>query len=123
MGLGNNMSVGKAKGKSKAIVRKRHAEVKAAENFTTSLISTIEQSAVNACSVSNSNINNTCFHDSNHPSTLPINVGDRIYFKKRDNPKFYLTPGFYKVGPDSKARTYSVQVGQGGQVSAVNTCP
>jgi hypothetical protein len=124
MGLGNNMSVGKAKGKSKTIFRKRQRQIKAAENYTTFSVSITESSIINACAISNSDINITCFHNSSHASNLPLNVGDRIYTRKRASNDFALKDGFYKVGPDSKSRTYSVQVhGGAGQVSAVNTCP
>jgi hypothetical protein len=110
MGLGNNMGMGKAKGKSRPEMMKRVKEVRNAKDYTEIQGSAVQGS--NACSVSNSNLNVTYFHDSSHASGLPLTAGDKIYIAKRTSSRYYPANGYIKVGPD-RGRYYNIQITNG----------
>ena len=74
MGLGNNMGMGKAKGKSRPEMMKRVKEVRNAKDYTEIQATAVQSS--NACGQSTANV--TYFHDSSHASGLPLTAGDKI---------------------------------------------
>ena len=124
MGLGNNMSVGKAKGKSKALVRKRHKEVKEAASFVQFSHGPKKANVPEACSVNPGDMTLQGFTN-NTSAGFPFVPGDYFYTKKRANPKFYIADGFYKIGPNAKGTFYSAEIVNGQVVSSprVVTCP
>tara|TARA_Y100000004_G_scaffold8605_1_gene9545 strand:- start:210 stop:569 length:360 start_codon:yes stop_codon:yes gene_type:complete len=108
MPLGNNMSMGQARGKAKPVLVKRRKEVVTARDYTEIQASAVQGSA--ACSQTTLNV--TYYHDGSHVSGLPINTGDRLYTKKRANSKFYPANGHIKVGPD-RGRYSNIEVTDG----------
>ena len=119
MALGNNMSMGQARGKAKATIVKRYREVNAAKGYTEIQASAVQGSF--ACSQTTLNV--TYYHDGSHVSGLPLTAGDKLYMRKRVNSKFYPADGHIKVGPD-RGRYSNIQV-QDGAVRApgATTCP
>ncbi len=110
MALGNSNSSAQARGKNKATKRRKAKEVDAAKDYTEIQGSAVQGS--NACSVSNSNLNVTYFHDSSHASGLPLTAGDKIYTAKRTSSRYYPANGYIKVGPD-RGRYYNIQITNG----------
>ena len=108
MALGNN--AGKATARHKGQTIRAIKERGVAKDYTEIQGSAVQGS--NACSVSNSNLNVTYFHDSSHASGLPLTAGDKIYTRKRANSKFYPANGHIKVGPD-RGRYYNIEVVSG----------
>ena len=88
MPLGNNMSMGQARGKAKPVLVKRRKEVVTARDYTEIQASAVQGSF--ACS----------------------HTGDRLYTKKRANSKFYPANGHIKVGPD-RGRYSNIEVTDG----------
>ena len=119
MPLGNNMSMGQARGKAKPVLVKRRKEVVVARGYTEIQGSTVQGSK--ACGQSTLNV--TYFHDGSHASGLPLTAGDKVYTKKRANSKFYPANGHIKVGPD-RGRYYNIE-GTSGAVKAPGAiaCP
>ena len=116
MGLGNNMGMGKAKGKSRPEMMKRIKEVREASGFTAFQGSALQSS--DACSLDNSNVNITYYHDGT--GTLP-QVADKIYTRKRLNTRFLVGDNkHFKVGPD-RGRYFNVNY-RSGVVSSVSAC-
>tara|TARA_R100000700_G_C3148519_1_gene127942 strand:+ start:777 stop:1130 length:354 start_codon:yes stop_codon:yes gene_type:complete len=117
MGLGNNMSMGQARGKAKPVLVKRRKEVVVAKNYT-ELLSTARQAGP-ACALPNGS--NKYYHDGS--STFPA-VNDRMYSRRRANAAFYLPAGHYKVyhASNSKA-SRNVEMQAGGLVKGVTICP
>ena len=116
MGLGNNMGMGKAKGKSRPEMMKRIKEVREASGFTAFQGSALQSS--DACSLDNSNVNITYYHDGS--SVLP-QVGDKVYTSKRLNTRFLVSDNkHFKVGPD-RGRYFNVNY-RSGVVASVSTC-
>jgi|TARA_R100000482_G_C5097803_1_gene134148 hypothetical protein len=108
MALGNNAGKGTARHKGQTIRSIKQRRV--AKDYTEIQGSAVQGS--NACSVSNSNLNVTYFHDSSHASGLPLTAGDKVYTRKRANSKFYAANGHIKVGPD-RGRYYNIQITNG----------
>ena len=116
MGLGNNMSVGKAKGKSKALVRKRHKEVKIAKSYNSFNASPVQASTRGACSYPKS-LSETFYH--NGTGTLPT-INDIVYKSKRARSKNKFIAGHYKV---ALRKTFkSLQINSVGVVIAEAKC-
>tara|TARA_Y100000004_G_scaffold8250_1_gene9251 strand:- start:1067 stop:1426 length:360 start_codon:yes stop_codon:yes gene_type:complete len=108
MGLGNNMSMGKARGKAKPVMVRRMKEVLDASSYTEIQGSAVQGSA--ACSQTTLNV--TYYHDGSHVSGLPLNAGDKLYTRKRLNSRFYPANGHIKVGPD-RGRYSNIEVTDG----------
>ena len=121
MALGTSNTSAQARGKNKATKIAKKREVELAASFTAFSTTITETNALRSCLISNSNINVSGFHDGSHVSNLPFEVGDKVYIRKRNNSKFFLKDGFYKIGPD-KGRYYSIQVTNGAVVARTN-CP
>ena len=109
MGLGNNMGMGKAKGKSRPEMMKRVKEVRNAKDYTEIQATAVQGS--NACGQSTDNLK-TYFHDSSHASGLPLTAGDKIYTAKRTSSRYYPANGHVKVGPD-RGRFYNIEITNG----------
>ena len=119
MALGNNFSMGQARGKAKPILVKRRKEVVAAKDYTEIQASAVQGSS--ACSQSTLNV--TYYHDGSHVSGLPLNAGDKLYTIKRANSRFRPVDGHIKVGPD-RGRYSNIQVRDGEvRVPGATTCP
>jgi len=108
MALGNNMSMGKVRGKNKPMQIKRSKEYNLAKDYTAFQGSAVQGSA--ACGVMNGDVNITYYHGGNH--ALPLTTGDPIITIKRKADEFNVANGYIKVGPD-RGRYFSVQVVDG----------
>ena len=108
MALGNNSSMGQARGKNKGTVARRSKEHHNARSFTEIQGSAVQGS--NACSQSTLNV--TYFHDGSHVSGLPLTAGDKVYTIKRANSMFHPANGHIKVGPD-RGRYYNIEITSG----------
>jgi|TARA_R100001129_G_scaffold158416_2_gene122134 hypothetical protein len=115
MGLGNNMSVGKAKGKSKALVRRRHKEVADGANLTMFRCSIMRNTHSDACAVSDATTN-TFFHDGS--ATVPV-VNDIVYSEQRALTNNRMTAGFYKI---TGRYDFTIQLNVAGVVLARTNC-
>tara|TARA_R100000322_G_scaffold31346_1_gene20107 strand:- start:490 stop:840 length:351 start_codon:yes stop_codon:yes gene_type:complete len=93
MGLGNNMSVGKAKGKSKALIKRRNKEVADGANLTLFRCGIMRNNHTDACAVSDVTTN-TFFHDGT--AVIPV-VNDIVYSEPRAFTNNKMTAGFYKI--------------------------
>lgn len=95
MALGNNISMGQARGKSKPILVKRRQEIVAAANFV-ELISSIKQaSGVGLCGVSGTP--NRFYHNgTGNANNLP-DVGNIIYETQRATTPNSFIAGFYRM--------------------------
>ena len=118
MALGNNCSMGQARGKNKPVIVKRHKEITDARSFIVFQGSSLQNAA--ACPLNNADVNITYYHDGSN--ALP-QVGDKIYTRRRQNDKYILTNDhkFIKAGPD-RGRYKSIEY-KSGQVQATLTCP
>ena len=120
MALGNTSSMGQARGRNKGAIAKRGKEFADAVNFTEIQGTSIHGS--NACA--DTTLNVTYFHDSSHVSGLPLTAGDKVYTRKRANSDYYAANGHIKIGPDSKGRSYNIQITNGEvQAPGAATCP
>tara|TARA_R100000655_G_scaffold74480_2_gene112988 strand:+ start:60 stop:413 length:354 start_codon:yes stop_codon:yes gene_type:complete len=117
MALGNNASMGQARGKNKPVVAKRATEVYNARNFT-EIISTTK-SGVNACALSLGN--NSYYH--NGSGDFPA-VNDKVYSKKQASTIYVLENGHYKMHRPGMGRvSKNIEIGGGGgAVSKVSAC-
>jgi hypothetical protein len=116
MALGNNISIGQARGKNKPVAIKRSKERYDAKDYTAFQGSALQGS--DACGLDNSDVNITYYHDGS--SVLP-QVGDKIYTRKRLNTRFLVdNDKFFKVGPD-RGRYFNVNY-RSGVVSSVSAC-
>jgi hypothetical protein len=116
MALGNNFSMGQARGKARPVLVKRTKEVYNAKDFT-EILSTAGQ-GTNACGLSLGT--NTHYHDGS--SNLPV-VDDKIYSIKRASATYYLANGHYKMHHASDDRTTANIEISSGVVTRVTGCP
>tara|TARA_R100001129_G_scaffold130764_1_gene92577 strand:- start:280 stop:645 length:366 start_codon:yes stop_codon:yes gene_type:complete len=121
MALGNANASAQARGKNKATKIRKRKEIELAASFTAFSTTAAETSISNSCSISTSNMTEQYFHDGSHVSNLPYQVGDKVYTRKRENSKFYLANGFYKIGPD-RGRYFSIKIVDGA-VASITACP
>ena len=116
MALGNNMSMGQARGKNRPVQVKRSKEYKAAENYT-QILSTARQ-GTSACALSIGS--NEYYHDGS--GTFPA-VNDKVYSRKRASTAYILIDGHYKMHNASYERTTKNIEISSGEVSRVTACP
>ena len=119
MALGNANTSAQARGKSKAVKVKRRKEVVAAKGFhaITGSIETGETTASGTCSTSEA-VNVTYYH--NAGSASGYTGGTNFYTRARENDRFKLASGFYKVTHDGSTFK-SIQI-VNGRVSSIVTC-
>ena len=123
MALGNNNSMSKVRGKNKPMQIKRSKEYATAANYTAFQGSAVQATHPSgACGVHPSSINITYYHDGSHSSGFPLVNGDKIYTIKRANTAFSIADGMIKIGPDSKARFYSIQISGGENDGGAAAC-
>lgn len=116
MALGNNMSMGQARGKAKPVMVKRIKEFKIAENYTAFNSGPVAANAYAACS--GSNTGNTFYH--NGSSAIPV-VDDIVYRTKRARNPNTFTAGFYKVAAGGKGNV-NIQINSSGVCIARANC-
>ena len=116
MALGNNFSMGQARGKAKPVLVKRRKETWDARNYTEILSTDMQGSS--ACPLSLGS--NTYYHDGS--GTFPA-VNDRVYSIKRSNTGFFLQNGHYKMHNASDTRTTKNIEISSGIVTRVTACP
>ena len=116
MALGNNTSMGQARGKAKPILVKRDKEYRVADNFTLILSTSVQGSSACAISVGA----NQYYHDGS--SAFPA-VDDKIYSQKRANQTYYLANGHYKMHVTGDERTTKNIEISSGAVTRVTACP
>jgi|TARA_R100000081_G_C4776929_1_gene149149 hypothetical protein len=115
MALGSSNSVGKARGKSIAVVNKRFKEYKIAKNYNSFSASPVQ--AKSACSYPRL-LSETFYH--NGKGALPT-TNDVVYKSKRARSNNKFTAGHYKVALGKTSK--SLQINKAGVVIAVTNCP
>ena len=124
MALGNSNTSAQARGKNKATKIKKRKEVVAASSFVQFSYGARKANTPAACSVSPGDMTLQGFTN-NTSIGFPFNTGDYFYTQQRASSKFYVTDGFYKVGPNSKGTYYSAEIVNGQVASSprVVACP
>ena len=119
MGLGNNMSMGQARGKAKPVLVKRRREVVSAKDFhaITGSAETGETTHNNTCGTSEA-VNQTYYHNAGSSGGYTTNT--YFYTRKRQSSDYYLADGYYKVTHDSSTFK-SIQI-TNGKIASLNTC-
>jgi len=119
MSLGNANTSAQARGKSKAVKLKRTKEIVAARGFhaITGSIETGETTHKTTCGTSEA-LNQTYYHNAGSASGYTINT--TIYTKARENDRYKLANGYYKVTHDGSTFK-SIQIDRG-RISSMNTC-
>tara|TARA_R110002020_G_scaffold428591_1_gene638158 strand:+ start:291 stop:665 length:375 start_codon:yes stop_codon:yes gene_type:complete len=113
MALGNSMSIGKARGKGRAVLVKRKKQVDLAKHFH--VISGSLITGGPACNVSNSAVTETYYHDATNATigaSGGCQVGTFVYTLKRDHEDFYLPDGIYKITQNG-SDYYGIQMQDG----------
>ena len=116
MALGNNMSMGQARGKAKPVLVKRRKEVVTAKDYTL-ILSTARQGS-SACAISVGA--NQYYHDGS--SAFPA-ISDKVYSRKRANTRYYLENGHYRMHVSGDERTTKNIEISSGAVTRVTPCP
>jgi len=114
MALGNNFSMGQARGKAKPILVKRRKEVVRAKDYKSFSGSAVQGSA--ACSYSGA-LNITYYHNGDY---IPPQVGDVIYTTKRARKPNKFTAGHIKF--HDGRRYVNLTVNEIGVVTAKSNC-
>jgi len=114
MALGNNCSMGQARGKNKPILAKRHKEITEARSFTPFPASDVAANVPNACALAP--LPNTYYHDGS--SALPV-VHDFVFSRKRASQNFWLPSGVYKINDGGSFKTITVG---SGRVAGIDNC-
>jgi len=99
MGLGNSRSLGQAKGKSIAVVAKRHKQHRDADGFHTISGSLIVPSGP-PCNLHNGQVTETYYHNATNAGiSVPggATAGTFFFTRKRDSSDFWLPDGNYKI--------------------------
>jgi len=109
MGLGNNMGMGKAKGKSKPEMIKRVREVRTAKNYNSFIGSALDATRLGACRLRDVNI--TYYHNGRTP--IP-RAGEIIYREKRARARNRFGPGFIQF--QDRGRGYVIEINDAGVV-------
>ena len=119
MGLGNSNSLGQVRSKSVARIAKRRREVDAAADFhaITGSAETGETTHNNTCGTSES-LNQTYYH--NAGSASGYTNGTTFYTRARENDRYKLANGYYKVTHDGSTFK-SIQI-VSGRISSMGTC-
>ena len=119
MALGNANTSAQARGKSKAVKVKRRKEVVAAQSFhaITGSAATGETTHSASCSTSEA-VNVTYYH--NAGSASGYTRGTIFYTRARDNKRYLLANGYYKVTHDGSTFK-SIEI-VNGRVNSMVTC-
>ena len=119
MALGNSNTNAQARGKNRPVVVKRRKEVVAAKSFhaITGSVETGETSHNNTCSTSEA-VNQTYYH--NASSASGYTSGTTFYTRARENDRYKLANGYYKVTHDGSTFK-SIQIANG-RISSMSTC-
>ena len=119
MALGNANTSAQTRGKNKPILVQRRKEVVAAKDFhaITGSAETGETTHNNTCGTSEA-VNQTYYH--NAGSASGYTSGTTFYTRARENDRYKLANGYYKVTHDSSTFK-SIQI-VNGRVSSINTC-
>tara|TARA_R100000655_G_scaffold80967_1_gene120361 strand:+ start:553 stop:900 length:348 start_codon:yes stop_codon:yes gene_type:complete len=115
MGLGNNSSMGQARGKNKGTVAKTAREYYTARNYRSFSVS--PRQASDSCSLSVS-LSETYFHDG--AGALPT-ADDIVYARKRAEDPHVFNGGHYKV--NDGRRNMNLEINDSGVVIRVSLCP
>ena len=113
MALGNNVSMGQARGKNKPVLVKRRKEVVLAKSFNTFTSSVVH--IARTC-LTTSLVDKTYYCDG---SSIVPGIGDKVYAKPRANDRYLLQDGHYKVF-DGRARYIDIEVAAGVVQARVN---
>ena len=116
MALGNNISMGKARGKNKPMQIKRFKEYRTAENYRS--FSCGPRAANHPASCSGGATGNTFTHKGS--SALPT-VNDIVYTSKRARNPNSFEAGFYKVDGGG-GRFKALEINSVGVVTAQHNC-
>ena len=119
MALGNANTSAQARGKSKAVKVKRRKEVVSAKGFhaITGSIENGETTHSASCGTSEA-VNVTYYH--NAGSASGYTSGTTFYTRARENDKYKLANGYYKVTHDGSTFK-SIEIASG-RVSSIATC-
>ena len=119
MALGNANTTAQARGKNKGVKIQRRKEVVSAKSFhaITGSIETGETTASGTCSTSEA-VNVTYYH--NAGSASGYTGGTNFYTRARENKRYALANGYYKVTHDGSTFK-SIQI-VNGRVSSIVTC-
>ncbi len=115
MALGNNISMGKARGKNKPMQIKRSKEYATAASYTQFTCGPVAANSTNSCG--GAVTGNTFYHDGS--AALPA-VNDVVYSSKRARNPNSFTAGFYKI--TDRGRTGSLQINSLGVVLTKRNC-
>ena len=117
MALGNNFSMGQARGKAKPVLVKRRKETWLAKDYT-AILSTAGQ-GTSACAISLGS--NVYYHDGS--GSFPV-ADDKVYSARRAGTAFLLPVGHYKMHFASDLRTSkNIEINPIGVVKRVVACP
>jgi phage tail tube protein FII len=119
MALGNANTSAQARGKNRGVKIQRRKEVISAKGFhaITGSIETGETSHNNTCSTSEA-VNRTYYH--NAGSASGYTNGTTFYTRARENDRYKLANGYYKVTHDGSTFK-SIQI-VSGRISSMATC-
>jgi len=108
MALGNNNSVGKARGKNRGVKVLRNKEVKAADRYLSFTGSELHAAQGGACRLS---VGTTYYHN----GAMPIpRAGDIIYREKRARGNNRFGPGYIQF--QDRGRGFTIQINDAGVV-------
>ena len=110
MGLGNNMGMGKAKGKSKPEIIKRVREVRTAKRYLSFTGSALATEQRDACRLRDINI--TYYHNGRNP--VP-RAGEIVYREKRARGDNRFGPGYIQF-QDDRGRGFTIEINERGVV-------
>tara|TARA_R100001082_G_scaffold95425_1_gene62606 strand:+ start:446 stop:796 length:351 start_codon:yes stop_codon:yes gene_type:complete len=116
MALGNNMSMGQARGKAKPVMVRRIKEIKTAENYRTLLCG--RSAANHPASCSGTAVGEVFYH--NGSSAQPA-VNDIVYTSKRARNPNRFEAGFYKFDGGG-GRFKTLEINSAGVVVARQNC-
>ena len=116
MALGNNMSMGQARGKAKATIVKRYREVNAAKDYNTVSLSPPQADATAACGYSSGTT--TYYHNGSNATPT---VNDIVYSSKRVMNPNRFTAGHYKMSVGKS--NIALHIDSGGIVRTSRNCP
>ena len=119
MALGNANTSAQARGKNKGVKIQRRKEVIAAKGFhaITGSIETGETSHNSTCGTSEA-VNQTYYHNAGSASGYTNGTG--FYTRARENRKYSLANGYYKVTHNGSTFK-SIQI-VNGRISSMGTC-
>tara|TARA_A100001201_G_scaffold49073_1_gene48802 strand:+ start:404 stop:766 length:363 start_codon:yes stop_codon:yes gene_type:complete len=119
MALGNANTSAQARGKNKGVKIQRRKEVVAGKSFhaITGSIETGETSHSNTCSTSEA-VNQTYYHNAGSASGYTNGTG--FYTRARENRKYSLANGYYKVTHNGSTFK-SIQI-VNGRISSMGSC-